>query len=355
MPHPSVADVFPEQPACYDWIEGEPDFDPARHLQLEKPERSWSLADLGYGDRFIAKQASDRAMFSTARLLSDEGVAALQEVIGLLKPHIRQRPDGHRATGYLRGTVFISKFIRDLCRSDDITRFGSELFGTPLVPHTMVYQQGHMNFAPDDITKPVDSWHHDFVGFDYVLMCHDPNGYQGGDFQYFLGTREEGHAIVSTGEAIPEDRIVTPHFPGAGYACFMQGSAVYHRATPLEERAERSSLVNAYVSLDTTKPDPTRTFFITPEGPYSWIESEPENRHSYAEYTRHTAWLARQKMSRLLAELPFDADRQASLAALREAARDIERAIETLEIGPQHFEKMEELHRRQDEELLGEP
>ncbi|MBT5435582.1 MAG: hypothetical protein P8Q36_10865 [Alphaproteobacteria bacterium] len=352
MPHPSLADVFPEQPEEYAWLDHEPVFDPARHLQLEKPDQSWSLGDLGYGEAFIEKQASQTAMFSTARLLSEEGVAALQETARLLEPHVHQVPDGHRATGYLRGTVFISKFIRDLCRSDDVTEFGSELFGTPLVPHTMVYQQGHMNFAPRDIAKPVDGWHHDFVGFDYVLMCHDPAGYRGGDFRYFLGTREEGHAIVSRGETIPEDRVVTPHFPGAGYACFMQGSAVYHCASPLQERAERVSLVNAYVSLDVTKPDPTRTFFITPEGPYSWIDEVPETRHSFAEYTRHTAWLAREKLSHLLREHPFDADRESSLEALRQAVRDIERAIETMELGPQHFEKMEELRRKQDAELL---
>ena len=353
MSHPSVVDVFPDQPDGYEWIDGEPEFDASRHLQLEAPEESWSLAELGYSETFIERQASPTAMFSPARMLSDEGVTALHETMRLLRPHIRQVPDSHRATGYLRGTVFISRFIRDLCRNEDITAFASDLFGTPLVPHTMVYQQGHMNFAPKHISKPVDGWHYDFVGFDYVLMCHDPATYKGGDFKYFLGTREEGHAIVSRGDTIPDDRVVTPHFPGAGYACFMQGSAVYHCASPLEETAERASLVNAYVSLDVTKPDPTRTFFITPEGPYDWIEKEPETKHRYAEYARHTAWLGREKLSFLLSTLPLDADRDAALNALREAASCIERAIETLEIGPQHFEKMEELRRRQDKDLLG--
>ena len=353
MPHPSVADVFPDRPEPYRWIEGEPEFDPARHLLLERPERSLTLADLGYDDRFIDRQASDVAVFSPSRLLSDEGVAALRETVDLLRPHVRRAPDGHRATGFLRGTVFLSRFVRDLCRCDEVTDFAGELFGTPLVPHTMVYQQGHMNFAPEDVARPVDDWHHDFVGFDYVLMCHDPADCDGGDFQYFLGAREEGHAIVSRGGTIPDDRIVTPVFPAAGYACFMQGSAVYHRATPLRRRADRVSLVNAYVSLDTTKPDPTRTFFVAPEGLYGWIEDMPETRHAYAEYARHTAWIGREKLTRLLAELTLDADRETATAALREAASDIERAIRTLETGPRPFAEMEALRRRQDEELLG--
>ena len=43
MPHSSVADVYPDQPDAYEWIVGEPAFDPARHLQLEAPDRLWTL------------------------------------------------------------------------------------------------------------------------------------------------------------------------------------------------------------------------------------------------------------------------------------------------------------------------
>ncbi len=352
MLHPSLADVFPEQPPGYRWIEGEPAFDPARHLQLEQPRRSWTLADLGYGADFVAAQASPLAMFSPARLLSDRGIAALQEVVRLLAPHVRHTPDGHRSTGYLRGTVFMSRFMRDLARSPEVAAFASELFGTPLLPHTMVYQQGHLNFPPRDLARNIDEWHHDFVGFDYVLMCHDPAACKGGEFRYFLGTREEGHAIVAAGEAIPDERIVTPRFPGPGYACFMQGSAVYHCASPLREPAWRVSLVNAYVSLDVEKPDPTRTFFVAAEGLYDWLKDEREAGHWWGEYARHTAWLGREKLSRLLKRLPIGASRAQALAALRHAASDLERAIATIEAGPLPHEEMEALRRRQDAEAL---
>lgn len=353
MLHPSLADVFPEQPQGYAWIEGEPAFDPARHLQLERPERSWTLADLGYDERFIAAQASRMAMFSPARLLSAEGVAALQETVRLLAPHARYLPDGHRSTGYLRGTVFLSKFMRDLARSSEVAAFASELFGTPLLPHTMVYQQGHLNFPPREAGRNIDEWHHDFVGFDYVLMCHDPSACKGGEFRYFLGTREQGHAIVEAGGQIPEGRVATPHFPGPGYACFMQGGAVYHCASPLLEPAWRVSLVNSYVSLDVDKPDPTRTFFVAAEGLYDGIEDDPEASHWWGEYARHSAWLGRERLTRLLKRLPIGASRAEALAALRHAAADLERAIATIEAGPLPHEEMEALRRRQDAELPG--
>jgi hypothetical protein len=133
----------------------------------------------------------------------------------------------------------------------------------------------------------------------------------------------------------------------------MQGGAVYHRATALTAPADRVSLVNAYVSLDVSKPDPTRTFFVSTEGPYSWIEEDAERRHTFADYARHTAWLSREKLTRVLQDLPFDASREDSMSSLRAAAADLQRAIETLEIGPQHFEEMEVLRRRHDRELLG--
>ena len=41
------------------------------------------------------------------------------------------------------------------------------------------------------------------------------------------------------------------------------------------------------------------------------------------------------------------------MSSLRAAAADLQRAIETLEIGPQRFEDMEALRRRYDRELLG--
>lgn len=352
MPHSSVADVYPDQPDAYEWIVGEPAFDPARHLQLEAPDRLWTLEEFGYDEAFVASQASPIAMFSPSRMLSDEGVAALHETISLLKPLVRQAPDSHRISGYLRGTVFLSKFIRDLCRCDEITEFMSGLFGTALAPHTMVYQQGHMNFAPDDISKPVDHWHHDFVGFDYVLMAHDPATVEGGEFKVFMGTREEGNAILERGEELPVERVIAPQFPGAGYTCFMQGNAVFHCAAPLKKPADRVSLVNAYVSLDIDKPDPTRTFFVEASGRYAWLKDEVEPHHSWAEYARHTAWLGREKLTHLLDDLPLDAGREQSLAALRQAASDLERAIKTIDAGPLPYEEMEALRRRQDDDLL---
>ena len=40
---------FPQsQPRGYEWLEGEPAFDPERHLQLEEPAEVLMLADLGY-------------------------------------------------------------------------------------------------------------------------------------------------------------------------------------------------------------------------------------------------------------------------------------------------------------------
>jgi len=45
------------------------------------------------------------------------------------------------------------------------------------------------------------------------------------------------------------------------------------------------------------------------------------------EWARHKAWVARSKLDRLIEELPFTDDRQAIIAALEDAKRELESAI----------------------------
>ena len=53
-----VAVPFPEtQPTGYEWFDGEPAFDPERHLRLEEPEEVVMLADLGYDRAEISRTA----------------------------------------------------------------------------------------------------------------------------------------------------------------------------------------------------------------------------------------------------------------------------------------------------------
>ncbi len=333
----AAADIHPDAPPPgYGFVlDDEPVFDPAIHLQLEPPERIWTMAELGYDQHVISRFASPIAMTSPARVLSEAGAAVLQEIAHRLQPFIRYNSASTRVPAALRGTTHRSRFVRDLCRAPEVTAFFSEMFQTPLMPHTISHHQGHMNFQPRELSQNVDSWHHDLVAFDWVMMVHDPASIRGGRFQMFDGTREEGWAIARRGEEIPPERILTPDFPAAGYACFMQGAAVFHRASRMEQLGFRASLVQSYVSRDTSVPDPNRIYWVeTTER----NEQDPnfmlERRCAPAEWARHRAWVARQRLEDLIERTPLDAPVAEVEAAIDFAVADLNDLLAMLRRGP---------------------
>jgi hypothetical protein len=166
------------------YLDDEPTYNPDKHLALEHPKESLSLRDFGYSEAEIAQCPTDYGMSGIARLLSDEGVSALMGVAQALKSY---RVGGERIQYMLRGGVYRSRFLRDLCLCPQVSAFLSEIYGIVVSPHSMPLHLGHCNYAPDDLDRSVDKWHSDTLGLDYVLMVSDPREQVGGEFQYFLG------------------------------------------------------------------------------------------------------------------------------------------------------------------------
>ncbi len=321
---------FPSSmPEGYHPLADEPVFDAARHLALEAPEKIWSLADFGYGDDVIAATPSPIAAAGPFRLLSDEGVAAVQRVCRDLRD-ARRLEEGQRTSAYVPGAVYRSRFLRDLTNSPEVAEFLSEIAGTRLLPHSMPSQQVYINYAPDDLSKAVDNWHVDSIGFDYVLMASDPATLNGGRFEFFRGTMERAAELLDTqvseltegfADDLPSELVETIHFPGPGYALFQQGHLVLHRATRLFEVAERITLVPGYVAADQSGDDPTKVERITTWG-------EPG---ILAELARHAAWQSGVKLQNIVEHLPIADDTEAIIASLRNATADIDRLIASLQ------------------------
>lgn len=82
----------PVLPEGYPALASEPEFDPAKHLALEKPETVISLEELGYEADEIAQCPTSLGITSCFRVLSDEGVACLQEVTRGLEQYARSIP-----------------------------------------------------------------------------------------------------------------------------------------------------------------------------------------------------------------------------------------------------------------------
>jgi hypothetical protein len=103
----AVVPPFPtRRPTGYDWLDDEPVFDPARHLQLEPPGATTSLAELGYSADEIAPTATPVAFSEPFRVLSDEGAEVLLEVARRLRGHAVRA--GDRIQNTVRGGCYRS-------------------------------------------------------------------------------------------------------------------------------------------------------------------------------------------------------------------------------------------------------
>tara|TARA_X000000368_G_scaffold60429_1_gene42563 strand:- start:19 stop:1035 length:1017 start_codon:yes stop_codon:yes gene_type:complete len=306
-------------PDGYHYIDNEPNYDPNIHLALEFPKDSHNLHDLGYSQEEIDKCPTDYGVSGVTRLLSDEGVRVLMQTAQSLRKY--SSSGGERIQHLLRGCVYRSKFLRDLCLCPKVSEFLSQIYGIPVAPHSIPLHLGHFNFAPDDLTRAVDKWHIDTIGFDYVMMVSDPNQQVGGRFQYFLGTKKEIQEIKDNNQSIPEDRIISPEFPGPGYIIVLQGNMVVHRGAKLEQPFDRVTMVNGYVPLDLDSVDPSRFFDLKTVDPHQLL---------FPEWARHKAWLSKGKLNRIIEELPFTDDRELIINKLKSAIKDVETAIKDL-------------------------
>lgn len=320
MSRPTARDLaFPtSQPDGFPSLRNEPPFDPARHLALEKPDEVFTLKDFGYSDEDVADCPSGIAATSAFRVLSDEGVACLQHVTRELEPYARGI---ERISRMVRGGVYQSKFLRDLCLSRDLARAMSEICEIQLLPHSMPHQLGHLNYAPLDVGENVDKWHVDTLRFDFVLFVTDPAAISGGEFEYFRGTKTEVADLSARKQALPDDRIVSVSPPGPGYAVMQQGNMVVHRAKALTAPGERITMVNGYVPADLGYPDYTRFDQL-------FLADPPHIAAS--EYARHVSWMARELLDAQVSECRFSPDREmfadqleAVAQLLANAAQDI--------------------------------
>jgi hypothetical protein len=310
---------FPYTGPGVDPIDDDPEFNPAVHLCLEQPARQYSLTDLGYSSPAPHEAtASDVAATDCFRILSDEGVAALYHVCKQLEAHTKSNP---RISRSMRGGAYRSRFVRELCLSRDVTEHLSQLMQAPLLPHAMGHQLAHLNYQPLTVGENVDKWHFDTLQVDYVMFVTDPNEVEGGEFQYFDGTRDEMAALKQAGQPVPTERVIAPEIPGAGYAVLMQGNYVVHQARGLQAPGERITFVNGYSFADPSTPDFTAYKQLKIADPASTVS---------AEYARQMAYRCAQHLAPCVNQPDFE-NTDTALTALRRAREELDIAITALE------------------------
>lgn len=290
--------AFPSsQPDGFPLLENEPKFDPAKHLQIEMPDEIISLKEFGYSDEEIAQCPCDFGITNVFRILSDEGAQCMLEVARLLEPYVKSNA---RIARNVRGGAYQSKFLRDLCQSEAVTEAISTICGSPMLPHTIPHQLGHLNYNPKEVGENVDKWHVDTLRIDFVMFVTDPNSVEGGEFEYYLGTKEEVAQLTKAGKPLDPKKIRAPELPGPGYAVLQQGNMVVHRAKGLRAPGERITMVNGYVPRDVSFPDYTRfdqLYLVDPE------------HMAASEYMRHVSWMGREMLDGQLQGADFNADK----------------------------------------------
>lgn len=311
LPFPS------ERPPNYIKLDGEPTFDPAKHLDLGTPETVTSLQELGYSETDVTTCPSDFGVSSAFKILSDEGLAIMTEICEKMydNRNVSIGTGVNRLGSYVRGAGYRSQFIKDFCDSSELAAHMSEICGVSLARHSVPAVACGVNYAPKDIRKAIDSWHTDSVAFDIVMMMSDPATFEGGEFQYFHGTKMEGRAMLGIeGEEgidteLPPDRVITVPFPAAGYGFLQQGNMIFHRACRLKKPAQRMTMIPSFVVTPAT----------VHEGTNSVNMADWDDPGITAELTRHEAWRASARLSELVETVSLHDD-NANLVAQLDAA-----------------------------------
>ncbi len=310
---------FPKSSPFGEHIEDDPVFDPARHLELTRPENLLTLSELGYGAEIDGTSPTDVAATSAFRILSDEGAELMLHVCQQLEAFTTSNA---RIAKNCRGGTYRSKFLRDFSLSLDVAEHLSSIMKTPLLPHGMGHQLSHLNYAPPEVGEDVDKWHYDTLQVDYVMFVTDPKKVVGGEFQYFLGTRDEMQALYESKQPLPAERVVVPEIPGPGFAVLMQGNYVVHQAKGLRDKGERITLVNGYNYADQSTPDYTALKQL--------VLADPENLAT-AEYIRHIALRCVSNLETAINEPGYKNDKAVQLQKLYDARRELDAGISQLE------------------------
>ena len=299
--------AFPdERPSEYKLLEEEAVFDADKHLALGTPERIIDLAELGYSPSEISNSPSSFGVSTAFRILSDEGVQIMHALCTQIYSN-RNKGSGtgkNRLGSYVRGAGYRSKFIRDFCDSPVLAAHLSKITGVPLARHSVPAVACGINYAPDDITKAIDNWHVDSVAFDIVMMVSDPTILVGGEFETFLGTKQEGRELLGiSGEEgqdadLPQDRVMNMAFPAAGYGFIQQGNLIFHRACRLREASERITMIPSFVVTPSTADDATKSVNMA-----GW-----EDPGIVPELARHEAWRASARLQKLVGDISLSND-----------------------------------------------
>jgi len=317
---------FPIPIRTYDDVD-EPRFDPSVHLNLETPESVVLLPDFETVSHFEVPKvestgASSLAFTTTFRVLSEEGVKAVHDIV-LREKHLAHV--NHRNTE-LRGLYYLSPFIRDLMTCTELLNHLGKFIGEPIVPHFLSMDAPSVNFGKINVTEEVvDHWHFDSVAYVAVILVSDLEDMVGGDLQVIKQEKFEAISTLNkTRGHIDEDRLVTVDYKESGFSILVQGSQILHHVTKVESaKEERLSLVMAFQPANVFQPD--KTVLDT------WKKFDIIDGTAPFEYARMKAWKLSHALQHYVRSEPFSKEGKDLTLRLKAIRDELSRTIGLLD------------------------
>ncbi len=310
-------------------------FDEDIHLQIEPPSH---IVDLEF--QKLAYPLSEKnqenfcglAFTEPFRVLSDEGLSVIHQIIEKNKDRFRQNPRNKPC----RGMGHTSTFMRQLAFSPRIVQLISQIAQERLVPHNMYMNIAHTNLGEVGVThqgkaKKVEEWHTDSVDYVMVVILSDTTDMEGGELKV-LQIVDDSNMMENTHQTferfkvtgIPAELVQNVNYKAPGYCIVMQGSQIMHSVSPVTKaKVPRLSMVNSYQRLDVFSQDMTRYTTFRDQ------TKDPENVLQY-EFARHKAWRIHGKMDYIMKVQNYDTPFSDVLDVLRKAEEEIVRTRKVL-------------------------
>jgi hypothetical protein len=222
-------------------MDNEPEWT-SSHVSERCPWKTQTLLDFGYGAERIRAwhgRPDRSAMINPMQLLTQEGSSILAGICRQLEAHAQT--NDYVVTRRLRRVQDSSTFVFRMIRDRSFLHRVSSAVGVPLIPHPYSDASVQINYYyPPDPAKSrsddvrIAKWHVDGMDYVFTMLLTPPSEFEGGEFLYFRGPKEQFDPDTS-----PTER---GNLAQVGDTLFTRGSHLFHCVTPVT-RGLRITLV----------------------------------------------------------------------------------------------------------------
>merc|ERR1711935_1076141 len=317
MPLPHYRDNLPYRLNEYEDVPDEPRFDSDVHLAPEHPSHVTKLPDFSRVDSMKGEEPGTLAYSNPVRLLSEEGVRVMRQILEREKPAKMVPARGSRVT--VRGLYYKSPWIRDLQSSERLLDLVSVMAGERLVPSHFNNSTPQVNFSIPGLGGSSDFWHWDSVCYVANFLLSDPSTMEGGDLEIIKMEKEEGmRALV--GGSLSSDKVEKLVYGPPGNMVLAQGSEILHHVTQIKSEVPRIVCILCFCPANVFKPDKMVLY----------TEEQADKAHGHAniaayEFFRGKAWVCGQALTGMVSQVKHTEDREKLAERLRSVATELER------------------------------